>query len=41
MCLVMEPSITFEDLCDDITELCKFGSDDIFTMKWIDEEGLE
>lgn len=39
MCLVMDPNIAFDDLCDDIRELCKFESDDIFTLKWIDEEG--
>lgn len=39
MCLIMDPNIAFDDLCDDIRELCKFESDDIFTLKWIDEEG--
>ena len=39
MCLVMDPNIAFDDLCDDLRDLCKFNSDDPFTMKWIDEEG--
>jgi len=39
MCLVMDQGIGFDDLCDDIRDLCKFESDEIFTMKWIDEEG--
>ena len=40
MCLVMETGIRFDDLSDDIRELCKFQNDEVFTMKWIDEEGL-
>ena len=40
MCLVMDPAIAFDDLCDDIRDLCKFASEDVFTMKWIDEEGI-
>lgn len=40
MCLVMDPGIAFDDLCDDIRDLCKFASEDVFTMKWIDEEGI-
>ena len=40
MCLVMDPNIAFDDLCDDLRDLCKFNGEDPFTMKWIDEEGL-
>lgn len=40
MCLVMDPNIAFDDLCDDLRDLCKFNSEDPFTMKWIDEEGF-
>ncbi|XP_065679707.1 protein kinase C iota type isoform X1 [Hydra vulgaris] len=39
MCLSMETEIKFDDLSDDIRELCKFQNDEVFTMKWIDEEG--
>lgn len=39
MCLVMDPNIGIDDLCDDLRDLCKFSSDEPFTMKWIDEEG--
>ena len=39
MCLRMDGSLGFDDLSDDLRELCKFDSDDMFTMKWIDEEG--
>lgn len=39
MCLVMDPNIGFDDLCDDLRDLCKFNSEDPITMKWIDEEG--
>lgn len=39
MCLVMDPNIAFDDLCDDLRDLCKFNGDEAFTMKWIDEEG--
>ena len=32
-------NITFEEICLEIREICRFSQDQIFTMKWVDEEG--
>lgn len=32
-------NITLEELCHEIREICRFSQDQIFTMKWVDEEG--
>ncbi|XP_003794706.1 protein kinase C iota type [Otolemur garnettii] len=34
-----EPSISFEGLCSEVRDMCSFDNDQLFTMKWIDEEG--
>uniref|UniRef100_H3B4M1 Protein kinase C n=1 Tax=Latimeria chalumnae TaxID=7897 RepID=H3B4M1_LATCH len=34
-----EPSITYEGLCSEVRDMCAFDNDQLFTMKWIDEEG--
>lgn len=39
MCLRMDQSLGFDDLTDDLRDLCKFSDNEKFTMKWIDEEG--
>lgn len=39
MVLSMETRITLEKFCDDMRDIFKFGGDDDFTMKWLDEEG--
>lgn len=39
MVLSMETRITLEKFCDDMRDIFKFGEDDEFTMKWLDEEG--
>jgi atypical protein kinase C iota type len=31
-------SITYEELCKEIRGICRFAPDQVFTMKWIDEE---
>lgn len=31
--------ITLEGLCQEMREICRFPSDQVFTMKWVDEEG--
>lgn len=31
--------ITLDGLCQEIKEICRFGHDQVFTMKWVDEEG--
>ncbi|EHB12486.1 Protein kinase C iota type [Heterocephalus glaber] len=34
-----EPSISFEGLCNEVRDMCSFDNEQLFTMKWIDEEG--
>ncbi|XP_033285440.2 protein kinase C iota type isoform X3 [Orcinus orca] len=34
-----EPSISFEGLCNEVRDMCSFDTEQLFTMKWIDEEG--
>ncbi|XP_067594101.1 protein kinase C iota type isoform X2 [Pseudorca crassidens] len=34
-----EPSISFEGLCSEVRDMCSFDTEQLFTMKWIDEEG--
>ncbi|CRK94011.1 CLUMA_CG007536, isoform A [Clunio marinus] len=31
-------NITYEELCKEIRGICRFAPDQVFTMKWIDEE---
>uniref|UniRef100_A0A8I3PKQ1 Protein kinase C iota type n=1 Tax=Canis lupus familiaris TaxID=9615 RepID=A0A8I3PKQ1_CANLF len=33
-----EPSISFEGLCNEVRDMCSFDNEQLFTMKWIDEE---
>ncbi|GAB5576672.1 protein kinase C iota type isoform X1 [Prionailurus iriomotensis] len=33
-----EPSISFEGLCSEVRDMCSFDNEQLFTMKWIDEE---
>lgn len=32
-------SITLEQLWQEIREICRFSHDQVFTVKWVDEEG--
>ncbi|KAF5296402.1 hypothetical protein FQR65_LT01389 [Abscondita terminalis] len=32
-------SITLDQLCNEMREICRFSHDQAFTMKWVDEEG--
>ena len=31
--------ITFEGLCAEVRDICRFGEEQPFTLKWLDEEG--
>lgn len=31
--------ITLEQLCQEMRDICRFASEQVFTMKWVDEEG--
>uniref|UniRef100_A0A8C8SSH0 protein kinase C n=1 Tax=Pelusios castaneus TaxID=367368 RepID=A0A8C8SSH0_9SAUR len=39
MITYFEPSISFEGLCNEVRDMCSFDTEQLFTMKWIDEEG--
>jgi len=32
--------ITYEGLCAEMRDICKFSDDQPFTVKWVDEEGI-
>lgn len=32
--------ITYEELCLEMRDICKFKDSQLFTMKWVDEEGM-
>lgn len=34
-----EPSISYEGLYGEVRDMCSMDNDQLFTMKWIDEEG--
>lgn len=40
MITYFEPSISFEGLCSEVRDMCSFDNEQLFTMKWIDEEGI-
>lgn len=40
MVTYIEPLITLEGLCKEVRDICKFNYDQLFTMKWVDEEGI-
>ncbi|CAH1772824.1 unnamed protein product, partial [Owenia fusiformis] len=35
----IDPSITYDGLCDEMRDICQFDKVQPFTMKWVDEEG--
>ena len=35
----VDQNITVEQLCQEMREICRFSHDQVFTMKWVDEEG--
>lgn len=39
LCITIDPCITFEELCTDMRDICNFSPEQVFTMKWVDEEG--
>lgn len=38
MIFYISENITYEELCKEIRGICRFAPDQVFTMKWIDEE---
>ncbi|XP_039301034.1 atypical protein kinase C-like isoform X2 [Nilaparvata lugens] len=39
MITYIDPHITVEQLSQLMREICRFSQDQVFTMKWVDEEG--
>lgn len=39
MIIYIEPIISLEALCQEMRDICKFSTDQLFTMKFIDEDG--
>lgn len=39
MITYISPCITLEDMCMEMRDICKFDSNQPFTIKWVDEEG--
>lgn len=39
MITYIDPHITVEQLCQEMRDICRFSQDQVFTMKWVDEEG--
>ncbi|XP_034245062.1 atypical protein kinase C isoform X2 [Thrips palmi] len=39
MITYIDPNVTLEQLQREMREICHFPSDQVFTMKWVDEEG--
>ncbi|XP_021916336.1 atypical protein kinase C-like isoform X2 [Zootermopsis nevadensis] len=39
MITYVDPHVTVEQLCQEMRDICCFPPDQVFTMKWVDEEG--
>lgn len=39
MITYIDPQITLEQLCQEMRDICRFNQEQVFTMKWVDEEG--
>ncbi|GAB0099605.1 atypical protein kinase C-like [Sergentomyia squamirostris] len=38
MITYISENVTFDELCTEIRGMCQFSPDQVFTMKWVDEE---
>jgi len=36
----LSTDISYEGLCSEMRDICKFDGEQPFTVKWVDEEGL-
>jgi len=36
----LSTDISYEALCSEMRDICKFDAEQPFTVKWVDEEGL-
>lgn len=39
MITYIDPHILVDQLCQEMRDICRFQQDQVFTMKWVDEEG--
>lgn len=39
MITYIDQQITVDQLCQEMREICRFVPEQVFTMKWVDEEG--
>lgn len=39
MVTTVESDITYEGICAEMRDICRFDDEQPFTMKWLDEEG--
>lgn len=39
MITYISENITYDELCNEIRGICRFSPDQVFTIKWVDEEG--
>ena len=37
----LDHDITYAGLCSEVRDICKFDEHQPFTMKWVDEEGID
>jgi len=39
MITYISPDVKYEKFCQEMRDTCRFSGDQVFTMKWVDEEG--
>lgn len=39
MITYINPQIKYDELCHEMRDICHFPIEQVFTMKWVDEEG--
>ena len=37
--LYLQPGINYDKLCSEMRDVCRFTDDQVFTTKWVDDEG--
>ncbi len=40
MITYIKPNLTYEELRQEMRGICRFSPEQVFTMKWVDEEGI-
>ncbi|XP_024080632.1 atypical protein kinase C isoform X2 [Cimex lectularius] len=39
MITYIDPHVTLDQLCQEMRDICRFNQEQVFTMKWVDEDG--